>query len=731
MTASAKVYGPRFLLLFCLFLACVRPQPETRPPSPPPPHPPPPAAEVEPPLPAPAPRIVPGPAEPLSIRVGLASDLERLELPCCDAGVELVAGDVTYPLSVATAVAPADVLARAPIYRLQVAALKDERQAEGIADYLRKETGEPADAVFDAGTDLYKVRYGRFASRQEAEPHRERLAGLGLSQAWVASEGGALENPGFTIAGGGRAHFAAGRWLELTAPEGAGIAVHGGRYRGRVLLYLNGRGRLNLINELELDDYLRGVVPREMGPELYDQLEALKAQTVAARTYAVRSLGEFSSEGYDICSTPRCQVYGGMAVEHPFSDRAVAETAGEVVLFEGQPAETFYGATCGGHTENVEVVFPLKRGAYLRGVPCMEAGPQRLGGDAAGESFPRPLTERLLPPSPGPPERTLEARLEHLALLAGLPVPQDRLASLERREVTRFLASVLDLALDPRVLAAGLEPPADPPPDWRERDVRLASYLAESGVLAEPRDQPLGEDEIETLLFRLALYVGALRHDDAHFLELDEAGLTVRTAAGHRTFRLPDHFTTFRRVDAALVAAPLELAAGDRLDLYWHRRELVALVQPIAARAVALGRHAPRQRWTRHVTDGELRRAVQTRYPGFPFSGFEVLARGVSGRVGKLKLLGSDGRTQEVEGLAVRWTLDVPDTLFEARRDGNGGWLFEGRGWGHGVGMCQAGAFGMARRHLGYREILQHYYSGVELGLVRKLSSGFEHALGP
>lgn len=727
MKAPAKYHGPRFLLLFCLLLACVRPQPATQVPPPPPP---PPTEETPlPPSPEPAPRIVT--AEPPSIRVGLATDLERVDLPCCDAGVELAAGDVTYPLSVPTTVTPADVLARQPVYRLQVAALKDELQARGIAQYLREATGQPADTVFDAGSDLYKVRYGRFATRQDAEPHRERLAGLGLNQAWIASEGGVLENPGFTLARGGRTHAVDGRWLVVTAPADTGIAVHGGRYRGRVLLYLNGRGRLNLINEVELEDYLRGVVPREMGPELYDQLEALKAQSVAARTYAVRNLGEFSSEGYDICSTPRCQVYGGMTAEHPLSDRAIAETAGEVVLFDGQPAETFYGATCGGHTEDVEVVFPLKRGAYLKGVPCMETGPQRLGGDAAGGAeFPRALTERLLPPSPGRAERSLAARLEQLALLAGLPVPQDRLASLERREVARYVASVFDLALDPRILSAGFPRLADPPPDWRPRDVRFASFVAE-GLLAEPRDRPLDGDETETLLFRLALYLGVLRQEEAHFLQLDDGGLTVRTAEGPRTWRLPDHLATFRRRDAELVTAPLELTAGDRLELYWHRHLLAALVQPVDAGPVVLGRHAPRQRWTRHVSDGELRRAVQARYPGFPFAGFEVLARGVSGRVGKLKLLGSDGRSVVVEGLAVRWTLDTPDTLFEARRDGDGGWLFEGRGWGHGVGMCQAGAFGMARRNLGYREILQHYYSGVELGLVRQVASDFHHALGP
>ena len=98
-----------------------------------------------------------------------------------------------------------------------------------------------------------------------------------------------------------------------------------------------------------------------------------------------------------------------------------------------------------------------------------------------------------------------------------------------------------------------------------------------------------------------------------------------------------------------------------------------------------------------------------------------MLSRGVSGRVGKLRLLGAGGRTVEVEGLAVRWTLDIPDTNFQARRQqrtNQSGWFFQGRGWGHGVGMCQAGAFGMAVRRLGYREILEHYYSGVELGRV-------------
>src|SRR4029453_1665243 len=107
----------------------------------------------------------------------------------------------------------------------------------------------------------------------------------------------------------------------------------------------------------------------EMGPKVFNQIEALKAQAVAARTYAVRNLGEFTDEGYDICATPRCQVYGGMDDEDPLTDRAIAETAGEVLLWQGRPADALYSSTCGGHTEDVAEIFPLKHDPYLRAVP--------------------------------------------------------------------------------------------------------------------------------------------------------------------------------------------------------------------------------------------------------------------------------------------------------------------------------------------------------------------------
>src|SRR3954468_6747453 len=126
-------------------------------------------------------------------------------------------------------------------------------------------------------------------------------------------------------------------------------------------------------------------------------------------------MGEFSREGYDICATPRCQVYGGISVEHPLSDQAVAETAGQVLLYKGELVNALYSSTCGGHTEDVNVMFPLQKEPYLKAVPCMEAGVARVEGELTpGAPFPAGCTRRLLPPSAGAatPVESLAARLE-------------------------------------------------------------------------------------------------------------------------------------------------------------------------------------------------------------------------------------------------------------------------------------------------------------------------------
>ena len=143
-------------------------------------------------------------------------------------------------------------------------------------------------------------------------------------------------------------------------------------YRTAARVFINPRGTYNVINELNIEDYLRGVVPAEMGPKIYDEVEALKAQAIAARTYAVRNLGQFKREGYDICAGPACQAYNGFSGEDPLTDRAVTETAGLVATYNGQPIDALYTATCGGETSDVGTMFPGRNEPYLKRVRCVE-----------------------------------------------------------------------------------------------------------------------------------------------------------------------------------------------------------------------------------------------------------------------------------------------------------------------------------------------------------------------
>jgi stage II sporulation protein D len=713
-----------------------------RPPATPPPEEsaPPPAVQPEPqqpleplPSPAPAPRPAPPPVAPpaprlvapATIRIGLVSDLDVVTLPCCDGEVTAEIGGVRLEVVSPVTVKPAAVADSPTVWRLQATAVRDERPAAEIAERLAARTGERADARFDARSGLYRVRLGAWPTRAEAEAAGRRYRTLGLDGAWVVAEGGGISSPALEVIHRGRSHRVVGRRFAVRAPDGGGLRVDGRRYRGSIEVFLNDRGRLNVVNELGLEEYLRGVVPRELGPGQYPEIEALKAQAVAARSYTLRNRGGFENEGYDLCGTPQCQVYGGLDDEHPLSDRAVLETAGEVLTANGEIADALYSATCGGHTENVEVVFPLRSADYLRGVPCIEAGGALLKARVAAEAWPDALLRRAVP---GEEPRLDDAAavdrlLRALATRAGVPLSDDRLRSLDRREVQRFLGSLLDLAADARLFVRAEELDylvADPPPDWSEQDRRFAAWLAQTGLFrSADRARSLGAEEARELAVRVALFLRVVEERVVSYSALADGGLAVRDDGAEATVELPPDVLLVRREGGSAAAGNLLLVAGDTLRLFSIGGRLVAVEQEVDARGTGFDRVHERSSWTRFRSDAELAQLVAVRYPGFRLRDFEVLERGVSGRVGRLRLKGAQGDPIELEGLAIRWTFDLPDTLWSARRlapeGGAAGWRFTGRGWGHGVGMCQTGAYGMARRGYDYRTILTHYYSGVRV----------------
>ena len=147
--------------------------------------------------------------------------------------------------------------------------------------------------------------------------------------------------------------------------DGGTITIQKANYRGGLLLKATSNDKLTIINYVELEEYLYGVIHLEMSQG--NPMEALKAQTVAARSFAVTNLAKHSDYGFDVCNNTNCQVYGGCSAEYPSTISAVDETKGLLIWSGGEPVAVYYHKNSGGYTQSVEDVwsYPL---SYLTGV---------------------------------------------------------------------------------------------------------------------------------------------------------------------------------------------------------------------------------------------------------------------------------------------------------------------------------------------------------------------------
>ncbi|MEP6572834.1 MAG: SpoIID/LytB domain-containing protein [Gemmatimonadota bacterium] len=158
-------------------------------------------------------------------------------------------------------------------------------------------------------------------------------------------------------------------------PGGTGLSVDDRPYRGRIYL-LRDRTGLTAINQVGLESYLAGVVSAEMGRRDSNETEALAAQAVVSRTYAIRNLGKRHADGFDLYATVVDQVYGGMRAETPLGWNAVRETSGNILAFEGAPIDAFFFSTCGGRTADGAEVFAAAERPYLRSIRDVDASGQ-------------------------------------------------------------------------------------------------------------------------------------------------------------------------------------------------------------------------------------------------------------------------------------------------------------------------------------------------------------------
>jgi stage II sporulation protein D len=284
------------------------------------------------------------------------------------------------------------------------------------------------------------------------EPDGRRVATVPRGQIWQVSAGGSsliLTSPG----GWTSLPLEA---LTLAAPDlTAPVRINGKAYRG-VIEVLRDRIGLTVVNRLGVEGYLQGVVSAEMGRRSSIEEAALRAQAVVSRTYAIRNLGRWKAQGFDLSATVSDQVYGGIGVETPEGRAAVADTRGRVLTYNGTPIEAFFYSTCGGRTADGFEVFRGATRTYLRSVPdqaengsiyCSISPRYRWHEEWTADAL-RATLQRNLPPVAGirgeavarvtdvrVARRTASGRVGQLAIALG--GPEVRVDGLAIRQVLR------------------------------------------------------------------------------------------------------------------------------------------------------------------------------------------------------------------------------------------------------------------------------------------------------
>ncbi len=713
---------------------------------------PPPAAGTSAPA-APSPTPVPGKTVPPPVvRVGILIDVARVSIGA-DAGVvvRLDGKAKAIPLARATFVPTSSQPPSPPRYRVQVASLSEEAGARALADRVRLTTGIDATVEPSPTSTFHQVRVGDYESRDEALRLANRLGRSGLSGSWVVEE---RPVPGTK----GRLRLLeTGEELERAAVEPAAdgefLSADASPYRGLLEVRASDVGSLTVVNAVNIEDYLRGVVPNELSPQAFPEDEALKAQAVAARSYVLAHKGEFEKWGYDICATPACQVYKGQSSETAATDRAVSETRGEVAAYRGRPINAYYTSTCGGHTEDAENMFDGEAIPYLRGVACKPE--TKAWSTLRTKAAPREVPERAglgrdlaLLLALG----VVEPRTYSAAVLAGVPPDAEIRGWTYRLETALHRRGCETRVPGPLARRGNFVQYVVGTLCWEERGKRLlapedsayllkvedgnelrgegermaAAVLIQEGVLSPFPDNTLrpgaslNRADAMTLLARAAEKAGVPGLVSAEFAGASGGQLTVLRGESPESYPIDVSARFFRSLDGVRAAASeLTLAVGDRVNFVLENGVVSFLEVEQTRKGAAADRSSRYYRWEVRLTPADVAKSL-ARY-GTVGQVKDVVPRrlGTSGRVVELSVLGTEGEVV-LKGLRVRWGMNLRENLFVVDRetDAKGRverFVITGKGWGHGVGLCQVGTFGMAVAGSSYAEILQHYYTGITL----------------
>ncbi len=640
---------------------------------------------------------------------------------------------------------------------LLAAQLGRKDEAGRIADRIQLKFGGRVRVDEERGNasgGIYQVKAGEFLTRDEALRGMRALEALGFKDVWILRETLTMSDsrPRWVLIENELKPLNRDAVLYFIPSSPQSFLTYNGRhYRGIFVLKATERGVV-LVNVLNVEEYLRGVVPGELSPDVYPEIEALKAQAIAARTYAIKNMGQYRDLGYDLTDTPSSQVYGGMSFERPLSTRAVEETAGQVAEYKGRLINALYTSTCGGRTEDAENMFAGDQVPYLRSVECSYDSqpeyeiangvtvPEALSGgrDAAPEIA--VLSSLGVIPAADPlPDFGQEATFEEAAawtrgVLAAIGRKTDADAFAPKPEPLSFISlarmTIAAFGWEDRVKHLLLPSEVDfilkDFPQIKEPDRRALAYCIQAGIvpyLAPDRNpgRALTRADVALALGRAFEDVG-VPFEQGMFRSAGPAGIELMRTDKDETVTRPLSARPFlvRTLDGTSTAATrLTLLGGE--PTRWLERDgsVVFLEARYPSASNGLDRDSRFCRWQVRMSREELQDAINQRHPIGELADVAVRRRGPSGRVTELAIMGSESRTQ-VRGLQIRWALNVRDTLFTIDReyDPEGrpvSFVFSGRGWGHGVGLCQVGAYGMALAGAKCPDILKKYYRGITI----------------
>ncbi len=777
-------------------------------------------------------------------------------------------------------------------YTVFVGSSSEARNARKLEDRLKLEFFDPVATTFDDMKEQYVVTIGRFTNRDEAAKMVDRLLEAGYKaprivadssidtrdtltpelvtdttarDAKYKAEPGAsrravikadrgpaqmvaiaadkvvasIEDELIVSAGDEsaivtRANTSKSDFASTIAP----VRVGNKDYRGEIHVVLNPRGRINVVNALPLEQYLRGVVPMEISATAYAELEAIKAQAVASRSFALASLGQNSAEGYDLVADSRAQVYGGLVAERELTNRAIEETRGIAAVFPNEdgrliPIQALYTANCGGRTENNEEVFGGKALPYLRSVVCVPERWSLAGRDIVttrtseslvgtegfsiarevallsvlGLPLPHRVTSHYLRGAPDQDEvKSWAEQIARLALkdkpfsargdvtrlaeftrlvatsvygegqasarlsyddvdylLAGFRIEQlpgearadvalllkdgilrlpaestfDGRATITRGQAIETLARALFLKSQPSDIksetsGSGFQIPAlrseiAAPAEQGRLMIALPNSTASSTQTQSSRFARMNTSASRTAV-RPAPQGGSRESKSSKAAKKDIAKYALNAQAGSRQdfqydgVEIAEAAWLFRAVGGESYAVDrLTLIGGERVTYHLNAAGQADFLEAtMPERGVSIDRSSGVAPWQERISIQELQQRLTRAHVKIGrLAQIEPVSLSASRRIIEVDVKGDEGRAR-LGRSQIRSALALKEHLYtiDHETDARGRLIavvFAGRGLGHGVGMCQAGAYRLAKEGLSYTVILQKYYTGIKV----------------